>query len=36
MMTRNRKEVDWDTEIREAFNVFDRNGDGMISAPELK
>ncbi|KAL7413189.1 putative calmodulin [Mrakia frigida] len=36
MMTRNQKEVDWEEEIREAFEVFDRNKDGTISATNLK
>jgi len=30
------KEADCDQELREAFKVFDKNGDGKISAEELK
>ena len=30
------KETDKEEELKEAFRVFDRNGDGFISAPELR
>lgn len=30
------KETDKEEELREAFRVFDRNGDGFISASELR
>lgn len=36
MMSRKVKEADKEQELREAFRVFDRNGDGFISAPELR
>lgn len=36
MMTKHMKESDCEQELREAFKVFDKNGDGMISAEELK
>ncbi|XP_063691174.1 calmodulin-like isoform X5 [Bolinopsis microptera] len=36
MMTKHMKEADCDQELREAFKVFDQNGDGFISAEELK
>lgn len=35
-MSRKVKEADKEQELREAFRVFDRNGDGFISAPELR
>ncbi|KAL5499920.1 hypothetical protein EMCRGX_G011392 [Ephydatia muelleri] len=35
MMARNVKEADQDEEIKEAFRVFDLNGDGYISSNEL-
>lgn len=36
MMTRTVEGVDEEQEIREAFTVFDKNGNGKISAEELK
>lgn len=36
MMQNKMQEVDSDEEIREAFKVFDKNGDGFISAAELR
>ena len=36
MMARKMKEVDIESEILEAFKVFDKNGDGLISASELR
>ena len=36
MMSKKLKETDFDEEIKEAFKVFDKNGDGYISAAELK
>jgi len=36
MMTKHMKEADNDQELREAFKVFDKNGDGKISATELR
>lgn len=36
LMSRKAKETDKEDELREAFRVFDRNGDGYISAPELR
>lgn len=36
LMSRKAKETDREEELREAFRVFDRNGDGYISAPELR
>ena len=35
-MLETRERVDPDEELREAFKVFDRNGDGFISPEELK
>ncbi|RWS02470.1 calmodulin-like protein 3 [Dinothrombium tinctorium] len=36
MMSKKMKETDKEEELREAFRVFDRNGDGYISASELR
>lgn len=36
MMARKMKDTDSDEEIREAFRVFDKDGDGFISAAELR
>ncbi|XP_015794058.1 calmodulin [Tetranychus urticae] len=36
MMSRKMKETDKEEELREAFRVFDRNGDGFINAAELR
>ena len=36
MMARKMKETDSEEEIREAFRVFDRDGNGYISASELR
>lgn len=36
MMARKMKDTDSEEEIREAFKVFDKNGDGKISAAELR
>jgi len=36
MMARKMKETDSDEEIREAFRVFDKDGNGFISAAELR
>lgn len=36
MMARKLKEKDTEEEIREAFRVFDKDGDGFIDASELK
>ena len=36
MMSKKMKETDKEEELREAFRVFDRNGDGYISATELR
>ena len=36
MMQRKMGETDSEEEIREAFRVFDKNGDGVISAAELR
>jgi len=35
-MSRKMNNVDSDEELREAFRVFDRDGDGFISAAELR
>lgn len=36
MMSRTMKEPDAEEEMRQAFNVFDHNGSGSISAAELR
>ncbi|CAF1313828.1 unnamed protein product [Didymodactylos carnosus] len=36
LMSRRMKDSDDEEEIREAFRVFDRDGDGFISADELR
>ncbi|CAG2172353.1 unnamed protein product, partial [Oppiella nova] len=36
LMSKKMKETDKEEELREAFRVFDRNGDGFISASELR
>ncbi|KAL4237342.1 hypothetical protein ACF0H5_002060 [Mactra antiquata] len=36
MMARNQKNADPDEEMREAFRVFDKDGNGVISAAELR
>ena len=36
MMAKKMKESDSDEEIREAFRIFDRDGDGFLTACELK
>jgi calmodulin len=36
MMARKMKEADSHEEIREAFKVFDKDGNGLISAAELR
>lgn len=36
MMSKKMKETDKEEELKEAFRVFDRNGDGFISASELR
>lgn len=36
MMAKKMKETDNDEELREAFRVFDRDGNGYISAAELR
>ena len=36
MMTQKMKEQDTQEEIKEAFRVFDKNGNGFISAAELR
>uniref|UniRef100_V5HR66 Putative calmodulin-b n=1 Tax=Ixodes ricinus TaxID=34613 RepID=V5HR66_IXORI len=36
MMSKKMKETDSEEELREAFRVFDKNGDGFISASELR
>lgn len=36
MMAKKMKDTDSEEEIREAFRVFDKDGNGFISAPELR
>jgi Ca2+-binding EF-hand superfamily protein len=36
MMARKMKDTDSEEEIREAFKVFDKDGNGSISAAELR
>jgi len=36
MMARKMKDTDSEEEIREAFKVFDKDGNGYISAAELR
>ena len=36
MMARKMKEKDAEEEIKEAFRVFDKDGNGFISAAELR
>src|ERR1700685_3767441 len=36
MMARKMKDTDSEEQIKEAFKVFDKNGDGKISAAELR
>ena len=36
MMARKMKDTDTDEEMREAFRVFDKDGDGFISPAELR
>lgn len=36
MMSKKMKDSDSDEEIREAFRVFDKDGNGFISAAELR
>lgn len=36
MMARKMKDTDSEEEIREAFRVFDKDGNGLISAAELR
>ena len=36
MMSRNLKDTDREEEIRQAFKVFDRDGDGFITVAELR
>ena len=36
MMAKKMKETDSDEEIREAFKVFDKDGNGFISVTELR
>ena len=36
MMARKMKDTDTEEEIREAFRVFDKDGNGFISAAELR
>ena len=36
MMARKMKDTDSEEEIREAFKVFDKDGNGTISAAELR
>lgn len=35
-MSRKVKKSDTDSELREAFNIFDRDGSGTINADELR
>jgi calmodulin len=35
-MSKKMKDSDGEAELKEAFRVFDRDGNGMISAAELK
>ncbi|KAF9435634.1 calmodulin-like 3, partial [Entomortierella beljakovae] len=35
LMTRNSAKTDYDTELKEAFKVFDKDGNGFISRSEL-
>ena len=36
MMTKQSKDIDQTQEIKEAFKIFDRDGNGYIDAKELK
>ncbi len=36
MMARKMRETDSEEEIREAFKVFDKDGDGVLTLRELK
>lgn len=36
MMSKKMQDSDSETELREAFRVFDKNGDGFISPDELR
>jgi calmodulin len=36
MMARKMKDTDSEEEVREAFKVFDKDGNGFISSAELK
>jgi len=36
MMSRKMRDVDSEEEIKEAFKVFDKDGNGFISAAELR
>lgn len=36
MMARKMKDTDSEEEVREAFKVFDKDGNGFISAAELR
>jgi calmodulin len=35
MMSKKMRETDRDEEIRQAFKVFDKNGDGYVTSDEL-